>query len=160
MCVCAHSFWRNTTTVTLTSTRLPVLSAKAVPSEKLIWDAAEQIQAGNPYKKVLMERGLNLDKDGKYLRSIGEDYTAVQRALRTLQRREKKRLEKLNSANMKSMRESLEAMELVLQTQRTEQRKAEEAVKKLTERVATAEFETKDARQAVKQAEKKKGQHV
>jgi hypothetical protein len=54
--------------------------------------AAARINAGEPYKKVLTEMGLNLDSHGKYLGSTGEDYKLVQSALRTLRRQTRKRL--------------------------------------------------------------------
>ena len=93
---CAHRFLQNTTTsVTAPRPFSPqpvVVIARPLPSEKLIWDAAKKIHSGNSYKKVLVELGLNLDNNGKYLLSTGDDYRAVHRAVKTLQRRTRNKL--------------------------------------------------------------------
>jgi len=65
----------------------PTLSTpENIVTPELIRKAAMRIHAGNGYKKVCVEMGINLDSAGKYIGSKGGDYKRIQTAVRKLKR--------------------------------------------------------------------------
>ena len=65
----------------------PTLSTpENIVTPELIRKAAMRIHAGNGYKQVCVEMGINLDSAGKYIGSKGGDYKRIQTAVRKLKR--------------------------------------------------------------------------